>query len=117
MASHRAATLAVVLAACTALFAAACTGIEEPSRSPTSPSIVGASSTPGGTVAPRSVDDKVSICHRTESGELVFEPITISNSAVSAHEAHGDHYPGKGFLHCASNGVCEWVTLDSECRP
>jgi hypothetical protein len=54
-------------------------------------------------------DRKVNICHRTESAEQPFRPITVAESAIPAHEAHGN------LVGCGAN---EELDLEAcVCRP
>jgi hypothetical protein len=54
-------------------------------------------------------DHKVTICHRTESAEQPFRAITVAESAIPAHEAHGD------LVSCGAN---EELDLEAcVCRP
>jgi hypothetical protein len=54
-------------------------------------------------------DRKVTICHRTESAEQPFRPITVAESAIPAHEAHGD------LVGCGANEELDLAAC--VCRP
>jgi hypothetical protein len=44
-------------------------------------------------VSPSPGQDRVTICHRTASDRNPYRQITISRSALEAHQRHGDIYP------------------------
>ncbi len=54
-------------------------------------------------------DRKVTICHRTESAGQPYRPITVAESAVPAHEAHGD------LVGCGANEDLDLMAC--VCRP
>ena len=54
-------------------------------------------------------DRKVTICHRTESAEQPFRPTEVNESAIPAHEAHGD------LVGCGANEELDLTAC--VCRP
>ncbi|AWN23793.1 hypothetical protein DKM44_11615 [Deinococcus irradiatisoli] len=56
----------------------------------------GLSSGPLAAQANAGTESKVTICHRTGSAKNPYVKITVSRSALAAHQAHGDPSPVAG---------------------